>query len=235
MTVANNFIFIIGCGHSGTTVLNKIIGNHKDVFGIDNETSLFFRDPHNINCDLKKYSNTKIKLKKQWTCEKTPTHVYKIDEIYKYVSNPKIIVMTRDGRDVVSSLFKRYGDIDKSANRWINDNNEWLNHPNKSDFCVIKYEDFVNDPNKIINKICDYIGIEYYDDIINYPKIQISKPTCQTINIDNEDHNKLRKYQVNQDIYDGTGRYLKDLTQEQLNYIYQFKNFNLIMTKLNYE
>jgi len=36
-----NFIFIVGCGHSGTTIVNKIISNHKNIFGFNYETYLF--------------------------------------------------------------------------------------------------------------------------------------------------------------------------------------------------
>ena len=39
----NNNIFIIGCGHSGTTILNKILSNHKNIyddFGAESPRSL---------------------------------------------------------------------------------------------------------------------------------------------------------------------------------------------------
>ncbi len=36
-------IFIVGCGRSGTSLLAKILGNHKNIYWIENETH-FFRD-----------------------------------------------------------------------------------------------------------------------------------------------------------------------------------------------
>jgi lysine/ornithine N-monooxygenase len=134
-----NNIFIIGCGHSGTTILNKIISNHKDIYGLNYETSLFYESSHeNIIKKINTFNSERIKLGKKYFCEKTPNHVYKINQIYKYTINPKIIVITRDGRDVVASLKKRYNDFNMSLNRWINDNNEWLNSSYINNFqCII--------------------------------------------------------------------------------------------------
>ena len=104
-----NFIFIIGCGHSGTTLLNKIIGNHRDIYSIPNETYLFKKSPDEIKEILNIYDNNRKSLKKKFVCEKTPTHVYHINDMYTHTINPKIIIITRDGRDVFSSLKKRFG------------------------------------------------------------------------------------------------------------------------------
>lgn len=234
MTTVNNFIFIIGCGHSGTTIMNKIIGNHKDVYGVENETSLFMESSDIIKKKLHGLSRMRDTTGKKWVCEKTPKHVYKIDEIYEHVKTPKIIVMIRDGRDVVASLLKRYGLLHKSIGRWVNDNYEWMNHKNIADFCVVKYEDFVANPKNVIETICNYIGLTYYDDILNYTKCLTHIPDCSLQKIDGVDHDNLRKYQINQDIYDGTKRYLKDLSQQQINKIYAYPNFDAYMNQFGY-
>ena len=39
--MSDNMIFIVGCGHSGTTILNKIIGTHKNIYSISQETGFF--------------------------------------------------------------------------------------------------------------------------------------------------------------------------------------------------
>ncbi len=147
------FIFIIGCGHSGTTVLNKIIGNHRDIYGIDYETNLFFYSEKKILNELKILFNEKNKLNKKYICEKTPKHVYYIDKMYKYTINPKIIVITRDGRDVICSLKKRFGTLNHGLQRWIDDNNQWLNHKNKNNFFIFKYEDLIKNKTDVLKKI----------------------------------------------------------------------------------
>ena len=36
-----NPIFIVGCGHSGTTLLNKLLGHHSNIFSIPDESWIF--------------------------------------------------------------------------------------------------------------------------------------------------------------------------------------------------
>lgn len=228
MQKVNDFVFIIGCGHSGTTIINKIIGNHRDVFGIENETSLFY-NRHKILSTLSMYSNKRDERSKRLVCEKTPRHVYKINEIYEHVSNPKIIVMVRDGRDVVASLIERHQNFSKSVNRWIDDNNAWINHPSHKEFCVVKYENFVSNPKDTIKCICEYLNIEYYDELLDYPKISVERPEINKKKIDGKLHDDLRKYQINQNIYDGTRRYLKDLSTSDLEKLYSNKAFMDLM------
>lgn len=213
--------------------MRKIINNHINVYGIHYESNVFFKSDDVIQTTLTEFKKSQNKYKKTWLCEKTPKHVYTIDKIYKHIDNPKIIVMVRDGRDVVASLYQRYGDFDKSVNRWIYDNKIWLNNKSVHNFHIVKYEDFVNNPTTILQNICTFIGIPYYDDLLNYHKTETEYPEIVGL-IDNEIHDKLRKYQINQDIYDGSGRYKTDLTNDQLNILMSNKNFVELMKHFEY-
>lgn len=231
-----NNVFIIGCGHSGTTILNKIISNHKDVYGVNNETSLFFKNNTEIINILDNFNSRRINFNKKYFCEKTPTHVYKINEMYKYTVNPKIIVITRDGRDVIASLKKRYGDFNKSLKRWIDDNTQWLNSSYINNFHILKYEDLVLNKSQTLSYICDFLEIEYYDEIFNYNKKEVKLPSNFFDNniFEGNNHDKLREYQVNQDLYDGTGRWENELTEEEIQKLYSNVKFTEIMVKLGY-
>lgn len=233
----NNCIFIIGCGHSGTTILNKILINHKNIYGLNYESELFLKKDDLISKNkLNILDKERILSNKKWLCEKTPRHVYHIENMFKLTINPKIIIITRDGRDVVASLFKRYCDFEKSYNRWINDNIEWLNSKYKNNFHVLKYENFIKDPKLEIKKICDYLEEEYDENILNYKKdlIEIPKEIIDKP-LEGNPHKLLRKYQVNQDIYDGSNRWINDLTKEQLEILYSNEKFMNIMKELGYE
>ena len=230
-----NFIFIIGCGHSGTTLLNKIIGNHKDVYGIPNETYLFKKSPDEIKQILNVYDNKRKGLNKKFVCEKTPVHVYHIDDIYTYTINPKIIIITRDGRDVFSSLKERFGPNDYSFSRWANDNNEWLKHSRKDEFHILKYEDLVNNKRQTMKNVCEFLKIEYYDKIFDYEMTEIDLPNNFYDGLINFDkHRELRNYQINMPIYDGSNRWAKDITQEELNVLYSNESFIKMMEVLGY-
>lgn len=250
----DNFICIMGCGHSGTTIIHKIISNHKDVYGVPSDTHFFFENENNIPDDMiilfrenygegieKKLNDIHVQrlyTNKKYICEKTPSHVHKINEIYKYLKNPKIIVMIRDGRDVICSLNKRHGIIQKSVDRWISSNKEWLDHPNKHNFCILKYENFVEDKETSIKRLCDYLEIDYYEGIFDYPRKEVSLPDNffeGLINYYNGKNILLREYQTNQPLYDGTKRWKKDLSDEDLHYLYSNTEFMNMMEKLGYE
>ena len=232
-----NIIFIMGCGHSGTTILNKIMGNHKNIYSINHETGFFVN--YKSEADEKIIKNLesldkRIELNKKWICEKTPAHVYGINRIFKLIKSPKIIVIIRDGRDVVASLNKRYEDFDKSVNRWIDDNTEWLNNQHKDSFHLLRYEDLVKEPQIQLKKICDYLQEEYDDNILNYEKEKKELPVFDGP-MEGKNHLELRKYQLNQDLYDGSKRYLKDLTEQQMNLLYSNEKFMELMKKFDYE
>jgi hypothetical protein len=219
-----NIIFIMGCGHSGTTLLKKIVNNHKNVYGINHETGFFAqhklgdKDEDVIN-NLKNIDK-RTDFNKKWMCEKTPSHVYGINKIFKLIENPKIIVIIRDGRDVTASLNKRYNDFDKSFNRWIDDNTEWLNNQHKDSFHTLRYEDLVKEPHIQLRKICEYLKEEYDDSMLYYKKEEFPKGT--------------KEYQVNQELYDGTKRYLKDLNKQQMDLLYSNQKFMSLMNEFEY-
>lgn len=228
-----NVIFIIGCGHSGTTLLNRIIGNHKNIYGVEDESYLFILNKYSL---LHSWDKERKHKNEKWICEKTPKHVHKINEMYRHVKNPKIIVLTRNGLDVVASLNKRYGNLKESFERWIQDNRAWINHPKKENFHVLKYESFVKNPEEELKKICEFIGEEYDENMINYEKTPFDLDQ-QIFNhlIRDKKHDLLRKYQINQEIYDGTNRYLTDLSKEDIHTLMKNNSFIEMMKLLDYE
>jgi len=231
-----NIVFIVGCGHSGTSILNKILSNHKNIYGLNYETNIFLKyDRLEILLQFQKLNLERISANKKWLCEKTPNHVYHIDKIFDCVESPKVIVITRDGRDVVSSLNKRYSDFQKSVNRWIDDNNEWYNHKYKKFFHILKYEDLVNNTKNELASICYYLGESYDNNMLNYNRKEISLPNdIFNKEISGKSHEILRLYQINQKLYDGSKRYLKDLSEEQINQLSLNESFVTLMKKLAY-
>jgi len=155
--------------------------------------------------------------------------------MYKYITNPKIIVVVRDGRDVVASLKERHGDINIGIKRWIDDNNQWMNHEKRDEFYIMKYENFISNPKLEIKKVMDFIGEEYYDEILNYKQTKINLPVdfYDGLIVD-EKHRLLRNHQINKKIYDGSKRYLTDLDSDELELLYLNSEFVKIMKEMNY-
>ena len=131
-------IFVVGCGHSGTTLMLRLLGMHKNLFAIPLETFMFldnenltFRKP-TIN-DIAQVAARVVHKSVEYEhvegerdrvihlanlmttasaknrwIEKTPRHIHRIDLICDRFSDATILLMIRDGRDVAVSLRDRY-------------------------------------------------------------------------------------------------------------------------------
>lgn len=104
--------------------------------------------------------------------EKTPQHIHQIPSIEKFVKNAKFIHLIRNGTDVVSSLYeasrkhpeKTWGgpwDIDKCIQTWTKDVEVSRNHLNQSNHRLVRYEHLVEDPQSVLKKLCEFIGVEF--------------------------------------------------------------------------
>lgn len=211
------------------------MGNHKDVYGTLDETRFLQNGEQSIKRHLAVLDKGRKKMNKRYMCEKTPRHVYHIKEMYAYTMKPKIIVVIRDGRDVVASLKKRFGNIEHGIHRWIADNNAWFHNEHNKEFHIVKYENFVHDPAKELSRICTFLELEYYDELLQYNTKDVHLPTKFFDGLINDaKHTLLRSYQINKPIYDGSKRWQKDLSEKEIQSMYSNKEFCKMMIQLDY-
>lgn len=118
-------IFIVGCGHSGTSLLNKILGTHPQVYPIGGESELFLPNrlhlPTVEKCIIEWLSRTTEKRASHF-CEKTPRHIHKTAQIQALFPEAKFIYVTRNPLDCVASLHKRYENLESAVFRYQFDN-----------------------------------------------------------------------------------------------------------------
>jgi hypothetical protein len=127
--------------------------------------------------------------------------------------------MLRDGRDVACSIRDRTGDFESAVERWINDNRRAEEHLSDERVKRIKYEELVQNFQQTVQSICSFLG-EKYDESMryfhkrdkHYYDWRIVKPSSP------EDHERLRNWQVNQPLYDGSGRWKKDMSKREKKY-----------------
>ena len=99
--------------------------------------------------------------KKRWG-EKTPGHVFYLNEIFELFPNAKIINMERNPKNIISSSLKsthvsnnflratmRYKLSIQVAQKW------------KDSILTIEYEKLTKSPEKILRQVCDYIDEEF--------------------------------------------------------------------------
>ena len=213
--------FIIGCGHSGTTLLANMFASHSLVYVPLRETETFMRNPL--------YEGRWLKLNeelqesgKEHLVEKTPRHLVVMDRIRKHVPIAKFIIMVRDGRDVSASFIKRMGNAKVGADRWVSENKIVMAESKSSDVCVIRYEDLICYTEDILKKVCNFIGVDYEAGMLDYykePRLwfgvkEMKKGTGQN----GEQHHLLRSWQVNQPMFDGRGQWKLMLSEEEKAY-----------------
>ena len=160
-------IFIVGCGHSGTTLMLRILYEHDQLLAIDYESSVIGENYVNYPL-LVNWTKARRNAGKSSWVEKTPDQIRHLDKIFSTFPNAKVIVMMRDGRDVALSLKNRGGNIEDHMQRWIQDNNHWLKYENDKRVIPVKLEDFVENSKGELEDICKKIGVNYYDNLLEY-------------------------------------------------------------------
>lgn len=210
--------FIVGCGHSGNTLLQAILGSHSNIYAVPGEPRTGFKSKSNILKSVQKFREQAKSFNKRKWVEKTPKNILKIENILEVLPKAKFILMIRDGRDVAYSFMQRYKvplelhkkHAKQDINTWINANligEAYWSHPN---FYVVHYEDIIKNFENTISKVLNFLDEEFEQQLFNFQDIE--KPYLST------QLSKYRIWQVNQPLFDGRGKW-KNLTEEQKKYI----------------
>ena len=154
--------------------------------------------------------------------EKTPDHIKFTSVIRANIDQPRFIIPVRDGRDVVASLVRRGIRLENAVNDWIYKNTLALAEAEKEDVLVYRHEDLVRDSETTIRKICAFLDLEYDDQLLDYSsrkrnwfhekKVRRSEVPPK----DGKEHHALRNWQVNQPIFDSSGRWKNELREDDL-------------------
>ncbi|MEL7035898.1 MAG: sulfotransferase [Cyanobacteria bacterium J06592_8] len=113
--------------------------------------------------------------------EKTPEHLYFLKEIEQLVPKVNIIHIIRNGADVIASLYEvthkypdkwdKAWDIDRCIERWKYSVEVSRRYWQKENHLVVKYETLVRSPEETLEALCEFIGLNYAQDMIeNYAK-----------------------------------------------------------------
>jgi hypothetical protein len=198
-------IFIVGCGHSGTSLLLVILGAHSKIFGVPWESRIAAQCLWRFRAGMRKFDRWAIADGKQRWVEKTPKHILYIGQILKHRPNARIILIVRDGRDVAFSLQKRMGSLESGIRRWVERNlagKKYWNHPN---VYLLKYESLLLDFEKTITEVLAFLGEEYEPGLKEYYKQpqKIERPASEP----KETRDKFHVWKVNQPIFDTRGKW----------------------------
>ncbi len=198
MSESINKIFICGCGHTGSTILARIIGYHSKIYLINYETGVFLLNRHYLkNKILKKFTKEAIKNKKKFLLEKTPRHIWHIDYINQKIKKSKFILTTRNPEDTIYSLYKRYGNINQAIQRYQDDSIQTIRNMSLENSILIKHEDLILNTEKTLKKICKFLNIKSEKSMINFFQKPLKWNLNNPFSTKKDVHNDIRNLQVN--------------------------------------
>jgi hypothetical protein len=120
--------------------------------------------------------------KSRWG-EKTPWHMFYWREIMEGFPDAKYIFIVRDGRDAsLSWRAARFGPkhMLPLAKRWKHFHDvyeQFKQAVNKDNLYELRYEDLLDNPEKIAREICEFLGEDYSDEMLAFYKTTTSYKT----------------------------------------------------------
>lgn len=159
---------------------------------------------------FKKYAQ--VRSKSRWG-DKRPYYIRFIPELLDCFPDAKIIHIIRDGRDCVASLksmpWWHHHPVYSMLNwRYIIRLGAKYKQQFKDQFMEIKYEDLVNEPEFIMNKICDYLGEKFYAGMLDYYQNSKQNVPAYKIGWHSKTHAPISK--------DSIGKWTSKLTEEEI-------------------
>ena len=183
----NKFIFIIGISpRSGTNYLYNLLNLHPRISPskingegflvyysdlLDNYTSALARrwhdnwenDPKLIQEAIGKGLTDSLGTDNDYNTIKTPLTT-NLDNLKKFFPDSKVILLMRDGKNVVASHEKTFKKgISIPSNIYSIGGETILNHINDQQFYCLKYEDLNDDPENQLESIFAYLDLSYSD------------------------------------------------------------------------
>ena len=215
------FVFVAGCGHTGTTLMAALLGSHSEIYTITDETEVFGRS-RQLESAVQELA--RIVAGSASTapiiCEKTPRHVYHVERMLAAFPDARVVLMLRDGRDAVASLKRRSGDVACSISRWEADTRETLRWRGHERVMLVRYEDLVTQPEATLGAVCAFVGLRYEPAMLRFhedPRHWFGQTELQPADgVGEESHRVRRNWQVHQPLFDGRGVWHTALTPADL-------------------
>ncbi len=191
-------IFIVGCGHSGTSLLCAILDSHPKLRAIVGENYVFwlwYSRQHVVRRFGRQFDI--IAQEGQRPVEKTPRHIYVLRNILRFYPASRVLYLVRDPRGVACSIRKRTGSLGTGIRRWIADNGAADPVLVDSRLKVVRFEDMLQNTGKTLRDICTFLEIEFDDVLMKHEQQPRKWYGCEE---ETSAHAKRRFVQINSPI-----------------------------------
>ena len=207
-TLGRPTLFIVGCGHSGTSLLANMFAAHPDVYIPLRETAAFTTDDPSL---WEAVVTEFIASDRAVLAEKTPGHVRHMDLIRGRTPDPRFVASVRDPRDVAASYITRFGSPAPGIERWLTENAIVAAEQDRPDVLVVKYEALIDNAEGVLAQVCEFCEITFSPAMLSYHtqerlwfnETSVTKGSGKM----GPQHRALRNWQINQPIFDGRGKW----------------------------
>lgn len=106
--------------------------------------------------------------------DKSPINAFHLPRIYATFPDARYLHLVRDGRDAISSMVEKGGDVKGATERWVTSIQQVLALRSKlvpHQFLQIRYEDLVSDSDGTLRKICAFVDVKYTDSMLDFWKL----------------------------------------------------------------
>jgi hypothetical protein len=232
-------VFVMGCGHSGTTLVRELLGSHSLIFKTPDDVKLFRLPENDRERTIQLWNKEALARGSRRWLDKMAAYVHDIDKIVARFPSAKLVVVIRDGRDVALSLRKRAPDFERGVARWLNDNMAARAHLGSPNLITVRYEDVVTLPQEAMRRLFEFIGEPYEEQIFDFWKrnrseLKIDQSLGEQLSRSEEqrDFRTLRKWQISQPLYNGSGKWREELSDAEKAYFK--KHANNLLVELGY-
>ena len=240
-TFSSEGILIAGPAHTGTSLLNRLLGRHSEIYSMPTETGfLCFGGPGErcdwplgnpqlyINSCTDRFREQAKSVGKRLWVEKTPSHVRHFRDIFEYSVSDRVIATVRSPIETIASLTQRTNDFQYSLKEYIYDTMNILQYASNPSVFLVHLEVFQRFPGACLRNIFDFIGVAYEDVLFESSTTGLVPPFNPTTQ-----HNEYRNWQISQSVRVTPSKWRAILTDDQAALVDKLLNATAI--ELGYE
>lgn len=162
-------VFVVGCGHAGTTLLASRLGRHSQVFLFPDESSAFLPG-WGLRASRRFWKDCEGKADaygQSHVLEKTPKHVQCVSRIRALLPEALILGIHRNPLDNCASLKNRFGDLGLAISRWNLDNAALADAAARKALVPVSFEDLTRNPVPVLGGILGQMGLAWEPGILD--------------------------------------------------------------------
>ncbi len=195
-------------------MIATILGSHSEIILHPKETFAFVRKEPQAISELLSY---RYPPEKSWLLEKTPKHLYYVDEIKDLFGDAKVILTVRNPLNLAASYLIRFQDWNLVKKRVNKDFKHLLKFRGYGK--VVRLEDLTSNPETVVTEVCQSIGIVFEPGMLRFHEkapnwFNVREPRRMTGT--QENFRIRRQWQINQPIFPSEDVYQESLTKLQI-------------------